>query len=78
MKIVSKLDNTSLFGTENIDEIQMMHEGMTHGRRLHRDFSIADGMESELDWQLEEVIHMSDREFEEWLRCSLELRGQVK
>jgi len=74
MKIVSKLDNTSLFGTENIDEIQMMYEGMTHGRRLHRDFSIADSMESELDWQLEEVIHMSDREFEEWLRCSLELR----
>jgi hypothetical protein len=74
MKIVSKLDNTSLFGTENIDEIQMMYEGMTYGGSLPIDFSIADSMESELDWQLEEVIHMSDREFEEWLRCSLELR----
>ena len=72
---MGRMDNTRLFGTEDIDKVQEMYENMTHGRRLPKDFSIADSMEPELDWELEEVIHMTDKEFENWLRFSLELNG---
>lgn len=71
-----KLDNKSLFGTEDIDTVQVRYENSTHGRRLPRDFELDEDCDnkSELDYKMVELENMSVDEFEKWLRCRIELK----
>lgn len=73
-----KLDNIQVFGSEDLDDVQLQYEDMCHGShrvKFADDFEMS---EEELQCGLIEVESMSDAQFLDWLKVRDEVLSYRK
>jgi len=78
-----KIDNSLVFGTEDLDEVQAICESNNYGCGLFEDFGcrIAEiGMGVASFLEIPRLVDMTDVQFENWLRVrlNLKIRGDKK